>query len=93
MAKYVKKYKDHEQFDEAVDKYVLDCKINEEPLTISGLTLSLGFSSRNSLNTYEKDPEFKHSVQRARLLVEHQYEKNLTQKGASLTLTNIIASF
>ena len=83
MAKYIKRYKDHEEFDEAVERYVLDCKTDEVPLTITGLTLSLGFSSRNSLNTYEKDPEFKASVQRARLLIENQYEKNLTQRGVS----------
>lgn len=83
MAKYKKRYLDHEQFDEAVDKYVLDCEIKKEPLTISGLCLSLGFASRNSLDKYAQDPEFKESVARARLIIENSYEKNLTARGLS----------
>lgn len=45
--------------------------------------LALGFSSRGTLPKYEKNPEFRDSVRRARLLIENSYEEDLRQKGMS----------
>jgi len=78
-----KRYKTPEQMDKVVDDYVATCQINDEPLTLTGLALHLGFASREALNYYTKFPEFVDSVKRARTLVEHQYEKNLSNRGTS----------
>ena len=83
MSKYKRKYVDHEQFDEAVDQYIADCKVDEKKPTITGLVLALGFSSRGSLMRYEQNPEFRDSVRRARLLIENSYEEDLRQRGMS----------
>lgn len=49
-----------------------------EPITITGLTLFLGFQSRSSLDDYCKDSEdFSYIIKKAKLLVEHNYEKGL----------------
>jgi hypothetical protein len=71
----------------AIDAYLMfDCeKVKIEgvkdpvPLiTITGLALYLGFESRTSLVYYEqKKPKFTRVIRRARLFVEHHYEKML----------------
>lgn len=78
-----RKYKTAKQMDEKVDEYVDLCKIEKKPLTITGLCLHLGFASRSSFSQYGKLPEFVESVDRARLLVENQYEGNLVKRGVS----------
>lgn len=81
-----------EEFEEKVDEYVAACRENDKPLTMSGLVLALGFSSRQSLHVYEKRPEFLDAVTRARLLVENSYEERLygpASAGAQFALPNI----
>lgn len=48
-----------------------------EPVTITGLCLFLGFESRQSFYDYEKRTEFSYTIKKARLFVEHGYEKKL----------------
>lgn len=48
-----------------------------EPVTITGLCLFLGFESRQSFYDYEKKPEFSYTIKKARLFIEHGYEKKL----------------
>lgn len=48
-----------------------------EPITITGLCIYLGFESRQSFYDYGDIPEFSYTIARARLLVEHGYEKRL----------------
>ena len=81
--KHMRRYATSKEFDKAVDDYVETCKISGEPLTVTGMCLHLGFTSRASLDSYAKNAEFTSSVQRARLIVENAYEKNLVQKGVS----------
>jgi hypothetical protein len=52
-----------------------------EPITITGLTLFLGFQSKSSLDDYCKDSEeFAFIIKKAKLLVEHNYEKGLHEE-------------
>ncbi len=65
---------------------------NPEPATITGLVLFLGFSSRSSLDYYEKNEEFSYIIKKARTLVEHEYEKRLycdKPTGAIFALKNM----
>ena len=78
-----KKYKTAKQFDEKVDEYIATCQIQKKPLTLTGLCIFMGFASRTSLRNYKGDPEFRDSVERAKLYVENQYEMNLAKRGYS----------
>ena len=72
-----RKYSNPETFDLMVDCYVAECELNEEPLTVTGLALYLGFCDRQSLYDYGKNEGFEAftcGVKRARQLVEHSYE-------------------
>lgn len=66
-----------EEFDKKVDDYVQDCQVAEKPLTLTGLILALGLSSRQSLDEYLAYEGFPDSVKRAKLLIENQYEQGL----------------
>lgn len=73
-----------------VDAYVAKCESLGKPMTICGLTLALGFSSRQSLYTYLERPDYKETVELGRLYVEEQVEEELRTKpnvaGAIFTL-------
>ena len=70
-------YDSPEDFDDKVAEYKLHCKENKEPATWTGLALFLGFSSRQSIDEYLKYDGFSDSVKRAKMYIEHSYEKNL----------------
>lgn len=80
---------DPQAFKEAVDSY-FDNK--EEVHTWTGLTLHLGFESRQSLNDYLEKEEFFHPIKMALLKIENSYEKRMfTAKnptGAIFALKN-----
>lgn len=74
-----------EEFDALLEAY-LERVLNPdtwEPVTLTGLVLSLGFSCKQSLYEYGQRPEFTESVKRARLVVEHAYELNLRGQNAA----------
>jgi hypothetical protein len=77
--------------DEFISEKVWDRK--PEPTTITGLTLYLGFSSRASLDDYEKkNEEFSYIIKKGRSRVEHEYEKNLhsnNNTGSIFALKNM----
>lgn len=54
------------------------CEELKKPKTICGLTLALGFKSRESLYEYEKKPHFKDTIKRLRLKCEEYYEERLS---------------
>lgn len=59
--------------------------------TMTGLALHLGFTSRQSMLDYEKNPEFSCTIKKARLRIEHEYEKQLYMDkctGAIFALKN-----
>jgi hypothetical protein len=72
------KYDDSEKMAKAIDKYFNECIENNEPFTVTGLALYLGFCSRVSLYDYEKIDQFSSLIKKARLIIENQYEKYLT---------------
>lgn len=69
---------------------------NKGKITITGLTLYLGFESRKSLQQYEDKPEFATIIKRARLGVESYYEEKLsgmTYGGAIFALKNLAKEY
>ena len=81
-----------EEMDRLVQAYVTKCRENGEPLTLGGMILHLGLSSRQSLDRYRRRPEFAFSVGRAKLLIEAEYEQRLHSNhpyGAILALRNM----
>ncbi len=80
---------DPQAFKKAVEAYFNDKDIIH---TWTGLTLHLGFESRQSLNDYLEKPEFFHPIKNALLRIENKYEQTmLTAKnptGAIFALKN-----
>ena len=77
-------YKEPEQMQIAIDAYFDSCTKDdgETPVTITGLALALGFTSRQALNNYENySPEFFDTVKGAKSLVEMAYEHRLIKRG------------
>jgi len=70
-------YNDPKKLQLACDKFFEDCKGNNDPVTITGLALSLGFCTRKSLLDYAEKIEFVNIIKRAKLKVENEYEKKL----------------
>lgn len=64
--------------------------VGGRPMTIQGLALALGFTSRQSLLNYKAKREFVDTVTRARLRVEQYVAERLfdrdAQRGAQFTL-------
>lgn len=97
-------YETPEDLQEAIDEYFNDVptrtiyvsdKTIEMPIvTITGLTLALGFCDRASFYDYEKKGEFSHTIKTARLRVENDYEMQLRsshqgQAGVIFGLKNL----
>lgn len=80
------------EMERLVEEYVTTCHEEEEPLTLTGMILHLGLSSRQSLERYGERPEFSDSVKKAKLLIENQYERKLDRDkpaGAIFALKNM----
>ncbi len=80
------------EMERLVEEYVTTCHEEEEPLTLTGMILHLGLSSRQSLDLYGERPEFTDSVKKAKLVIENQYERKLDRDkpaGAIFALKNM----
>jgi hypothetical protein len=55
----------------------------EEVPTITGLTLALGFNSKDTLYNYSKNDEFSYPIKKAILIVENGYENALKLNNAT----------
>jgi hypothetical protein len=68
-----------EKFDELVDGYLAICRATTPPtpITLTGMILALGLTSKEGFYHYATYEGFEESVSRARLLIEHEYEKRL----------------
>jgi hypothetical protein len=94
------------QLQEAIDDYFKNIptkkvvigtgatkRIEEVPIpTITGLVYHIGFESRTAFYDYEKKDEFKYTIKRARLFIEHEYEQQLNVGntiGAIFALKNM----
>ena len=66
--------------------------VGKKPLTITGLALALGFTSRQALLNYQEKPEFVDAITRAKARVEQYAEERLFDKdganGAKFSLAN-----
>lgn len=75
-----------------IDKYGNPIMIGVRPLTITGLALALGFTSRRALLNYQDKEEFVHTITRAKAKVEQYAEERLFDKdganGAKFSLAN-----
>ena len=81
-----------EEFAARAAQYFRLCEERGEQLSITGLCLGIGLSSRASLADYEQREGFAEVVQRARLVVEHAYERALMSGhcvGAIFSLKNL----
>lgn len=74
------------------DKNGKPVKTKERPLTITGLALAIGFTSRQALLNYEAKPEFVDTIRRAKATVEQYAEERLFDRdganGAKFNLSN-----
>jgi len=81
------------EFDRLVKEYVKRCESGKEPVTMTGMALALGFTSREAFDTYAEYEGFSDSVKAAKLLVENAYEKRLHGQnnvaGAIFALKNM----
>ena len=85
-----RKYQSNEELAEAIAGY-FSTITDENPPTITGLALHLGFCSRQSFYDYEKSGDYSYTVKKARLEIERAYEKRLhgtSPTGAIFALKN-----
>lgn len=75
-----------------LDKNMQPIMVGKRPLTITGLALALGFTSRQALLNYEAKEEFVDTITRAKAKVEQYAEERLYDKdganGAKFSLAN-----
>ena len=77
-----RKFNSVAEMEEAIEEYFEITPFAK--VTVTGLALHLGFTSRKDLINYEGySEEFYHSLKRAKLLVENSYEIDLKDKGGS----------
>lgn len=83
---------DHKIRTVLIGKAPNQTKVELPVITITGLTMYLGFESRQSFYDYEKNEEFSYIIKRARLFVENEYEEQLQHgntTGAIFALKNM----
>lgn len=68
------KFKTVGELEQATKEYFT---LENQPYTITGVALWLGFCDRQSLYDYEKKPEFSCIIKEIRLRVENGYEQKL----------------
>lgn len=68
-----------DEFDRLVNEYIAQCQNVDAPkaITLTGMILALGLTSKEGFYEYGSYPEFSDSVKRARLLIECEYENRL----------------
>lgn len=71
------KFKTVEEMQEKIDAYFAECDEENDPYTVTGLALALGFTNRQSLINYEGKEEFVDTVKMAKLRCENFAEKTL----------------
>jgi len=90
------KYKSNEDLIDAINNYFADCDDKDIPYTVTGLALSLGFQSRQSIYDYadgkiKDQPEYPYTVKNALLKIENYAERHLYSNhvtGAIFALKN-----
>ena len=69
-----------EQFKAKSMEYFDECRALDEAPSIAGLAFHLGFSSKQSIFDYRKDPEYAHEANRATLFIEAWLNKKAVNK-------------
>jgi len=85
-----KKWASAEEMQVAIDQYFVDKKVNDEPVTVTGLALTLDLTRAGLIN-YAKEEEFFHTVRKAKMRVEEiveGYLQNGNAAGAKFVLIN-----
>lgn len=72
-----------EQLWDLFEIYVEECEVKEKPMTLAGVILALGFSSRDAFNRYGTKPEYREVISRIRLSIEEVYETRLHGPAAA----------
>lgn len=86
-----RKIESPEALDALVDEYRGKCLSDNVPLTLTGMILHIGLSSRQSFDEYLNYDGFSDSVKRAKLMIECEYEQKLsgtTSTGSIFALKN-----
>ena len=76
------KYEKAEDFERVAESYFAACD-KDNPPTMAGLSLALGFSTRKSLLDYSEKPEFVTVIKKARTRLEEAVEKRLFGPNAT----------
>lgn len=87
------KYKTAKEMQKAIDAYFVKCDEENEPYTITGLAIALGFTSRQALINYEGKSEFVDTIKKAKLKVECSYEKALHTGNATSGMIFALKNF
>jgi len=80
-----------QEVEERAAEYFATCEANETPLTITGLALALGMTSRRQLIEYSEREEFHNTIKDAKLRCEQFAEARLfgnSPTGAIFALKN-----
>ena len=96
IEQYFKNCEGHPLTDEdgkqIYNKYGYPVIVDRKPLTVTGLALALGFTSRQALLNYQGKKEFVDTITRAKSRVEQYAEERLFDKdgssGAQFSLRN-----
>lgn len=73
-----RKFKSVKEMSDAIDAYFVVCEQKNEPYTMTGLAIALGFESRMSLINYKRrDDGFLDAIKKARLRVEESIERRM----------------
>ena len=87
------KYDTPEQMIAIAEKYFEECKEEREPLTVTGLAISLGMTRKMLIN-YEIKPEFRNAIKQLKSLVENSIEhKLLTDSSVAGKIFNLKNNF
>lgn len=68
------------EFGEGVKDYFETCRAEDRPPTLAGLSFHLGFSTRQSVHDYAKDPDYAYESNRALLGIETWLSEKVVQK-------------
>ena len=80
MLKTILKFKTAKELEQKIDEYFSACQEEAEPVTITGLALALNIS-REALRDYDEKDAYFEIVKKAKLRVQHEYEKRLIKRG------------
>ena len=79
------KYKTPKELKKAITKYFNYCDKVDKPYTISGLSLALGFLSREALLSYNNKEKMGSIVKEAKLKILRSYEEQLIIRKSGAT--------